>query len=52
MTTDVIFTDAEFSFRQDDVTYRVSTEVGDGPARVVVQELREQQPAMEPEGDE
>lgn len=43
MASDIHFSEheAEFSFKQNDVTYHVRTEVGDGPARVVVSELRE-----------
>lgn len=40
MTTDVTFGDAEFSFRQQQTTYLVRTEVAtDSFARVVVEEL-------------
>lgn len=44
MTSDVEFKDEEFSFKQDKVVYHVHTEVGNGFARVVVTELREQEP--------
>lgn len=50
MTDLVTFTDAEFSFRQNGVTYHVRTEVGEGLfSRVVVDQVGEQEQAMEPE---
>lgn len=55
MTTDIEFSEreAEFGFRIDGVHYHVRTEVGDGPARVVVSETSEHEDAaMEPEGDD
>lgn len=52
MTTDIEFGDEKFAFKQDGVTFIVRSEVGDGPARVVVEELPGPQPALEPEGDE
>lgn len=52
MTTDIEFGDERFSFKQDGVTYFVCTEVGDGPARVVVQEVSGPPAPLEPEGDE
>jgi hypothetical protein len=40
VTTDVQFTDAEFSFRTDGITFHVRTETApDSFARVVVEEL-------------
>lgn len=50
MTDRIEFTDAEFSFRHDGVTYHVSTEAGNGPARVVVEVTSEQEP-IDMEGD-
>lgn len=49
MTSDVVFMDEQFSFRQGDIVYVVRTEVGEGPARVVVDQVGEQEQAMEPE---
>lgn len=47
MTTDIVFRDEEFSFTHDGVAYHVHTEVGNGPTRVVVDEARPEQPALE-----
>lgn len=45
--------EAEFGFRINGVSYHVRTEVGGGPARVLVTEKAEhEEPQMEPEGDE
>ena len=37
-----------FEFQRDGVTYRVRTEVGEGPARVIVQETEQPVTSMEP----
>jgi hypothetical protein len=52
MTTEIVFSDDRFAFKQDGVTFLVRTEVGDGPARVVVEEVSGPQVPLEPEGDE
>lgn len=45
--------EAEFGFRINGVQYHVRTEVGDGPARVVVSETSEhQETQMEPTEDQ
>lgn len=52
MASEITFGEAEFSFKQNEVTYHVRTEVAPNAfAHVVVSEQCEQ-PAMEPEGDD
>lgn len=48
MTDLITFTDEEFSFRLEGVAYHVHTEVGEGPTRVVVQELKPEPVDQEP----
>jgi hypothetical protein len=53
MASEITFSDEEFSFKQEDVIYRVHTEVGNGFSRVVVSEMnaKEQMP-LESTGDD
>lgn len=37
-----------FDFIRDGITYKVSTEVGNGPTKVVVQEEQKPSPDLEP----
>lgn len=48
MTDRIEFLDEEFSFRFDRTVFHVHTEVGDGPTRVVVEEINPEPVSQEP----
>lgn len=48
MTDLIEFRDEEFSFRLDGIAFHVHTEVGDGPTRVVVEEMKPEPVDQEP----